>query len=85
MLVTYVMKNRTGVCRIGITTSKKVGNAVKRNRARRIIRAAYRSLEPKISGGWDFVFVARVKTTFQKMPDIRRAMEKELKKAGAIK
>ena len=39
-LVVYAMKNRTGLCRAGITTSKKIGHAVARNRARRVIRAA---------------------------------------------
>ena len=34
-LVTYCMKNRRGETRVGITTSKKIGTAVERNRARR--------------------------------------------------
>ena len=33
-LVTYCMKNRRGETRVGITTSKKIGTAVERNRAR---------------------------------------------------
>ena len=39
-LVLYVMKNRLGHTRVGITATKKIGNAVHRNRARRVIRAA---------------------------------------------
>lgn len=39
-LVTYVLKTNSKNVQIGITTSKKIGNAVKRARARRIIRAA---------------------------------------------
>ena len=35
-LVTYVMKNRCGGIRVGITTSKKIGNAVRRSRSRRM-------------------------------------------------
>ena len=58
-LVSYVMKNRAGICRVGITTSKKIGNAVERNRARRVIRAAYSMIEDKVSGNYDIVFVAR--------------------------
>ena len=38
VLVTYALRNRYGVMRIGITTGKKLGNAVERNRCRRIIR-----------------------------------------------
>lgn len=45
--------------RFGVTSSKKVGNAVERNRARRIIRAAYREMEDKFPIGVDMVLVAR--------------------------
>ena len=38
VVVIYVMKNRTKNLRVGITTSKKIGNAVLRNRSRRVIR-----------------------------------------------
>ena len=83
-LVTYAMKRRGRGCRLGITTSKKIGNAVRRNRARRVIRAAYRSLEPRIGGSWDFVFVARGKTAEVKMQLVRKQMEKHLKAMGVI-
>ncbi len=78
------MKNRAGICRIGITTSKKIGNAVERNRARRVIRAAYRSIETEICGNYDFVFVARSKTIFTKSGDLAKVMLSHLKKAGVI-
>lgn len=83
-LVCYVMKNRAGICRMGITVSKKTGNAVSRNRSRRVIRAAYSSLEGKIKGNYDFVFVARSKTKFQKSNQIAKAMLLMLIKAGVI-
>lgn len=47
VLVTYVLKNRTKNVRYGITTSKKTGNAVQRNRSRRIIRAAFARFQGK--------------------------------------
>ena len=83
-LVTYVVKNRAGICRIGITTSKKIGNAVQRNRARRVIRAAYLS-QNELSGGFDIVFVARTKTVYKKSTDISAVMRKHLISAGVIK
>lgn len=85
VLVTYVLKNRSGDVRIGITTSKKTGNAVKRNRARRIIREAFRMVVPQVKQGYDFIFVARGKTPFVKSTDICRAMTQELKNAGVMK
>lgn len=85
-LVTYVLKNnRAGICRMGITTSKKIGNAVERNRCRRVIRAAYRDLAPLIDGSFDFVFVARTKTKFIKSTQVKTVMLQQLKKAGVIK
>ena len=83
-LVTYSMKNRSSFCRFGITTSKKIGNAVERNRSRRVIRAAYQELEPRISGNWDFVFVARGLTSRVKMQTVKKDMENHFKAMGVI-
>lgn len=83
-LVLYVLKNRAGICRIGITTSKKIGNAVERNRCRRVIRAAYRKLEPKIIGNYDFVFVARGKTKYVKSTELEKTMNDFFIEAGVI-
>ena len=85
LLVTYVLRNRRGEVRIGITTGKKIGKAVMRNRSRRIIREAFRCLADDIKPGYDLVFVARGKTPFVKSYDILRAMKKELKEAGVLK
>jgi len=84
-LVVYAMKNRCGVCRAGITTSKKIGHAVARNRARRVIRAALQdTLRAHDLSGWDFVFVARTKTTRVKEPAVCAAMEAALRALGVI-
>ena len=83
-LVTYVIKTRAGICRIGITTSKKIGNAVQRNRARRVIRAAFLS-QGELQGGYDIVFVARTKTVFKKSTEISAVMRSQLTSAGIIR
>ena len=83
-LVTYVQKNRVGGCRVGNTTSKKIGNAVARNRARRVIREAYRLLLPQIEGNYDLVFVARTKTTFMKSTQVCNVMAAQLKELGLL-
>lgn len=85
ILVTYVMKNHCECVRIGITTGKKIGKAVLRNRSRRIIREAYRDLSDRIKPGYDLVFVARGKTPFVKSYDVLKSMKKELKDAGVLK
>lgn len=58
-VVVYFRKNGLSFNRLGITAGKKVGNAVKRNRAKRIIRQAYRENELLFPVGIDMVIVAR--------------------------
>ncbi len=58
-VIIYARKNRLAVNRLGITTGKKVGNAVCRSRARRLIRQAWRENELAAPIGLDIVIVAR--------------------------
>ena len=84
LVVVYALKNRTKNVRVGITTSKKVGNAVQRNRSRRVIREAFRQLAPQVRPGVDLVFVARGKTPHVKSTEVRRHMERQLSGAGLL-
>lgn len=83
-LVTYALKNKLGESRVGITSGKKIGNAVKRNRARRVIRAAFSEFEGRLNGNYDIVFVARTRTTFVKMQEVREQMQQHLRSLGVI-
>lgn len=86
-VVVYAMKNRAGICRVGITTSKKIGNAVERNRSRRVIKAAFTQVlsENTINGNWDFVFVARSKTRYVKSTKLALIIKECLEQTGVIK
>ena len=55
----YCRKTNRPISRLGITTGVKLGNAVKRNRARRRIRELYRTNEAWLAPGYDIVVVAR--------------------------
>lgn len=57
--VIYVRPNGRPFNRLGITAGKKVGNAVCRNRAKRLIRLAYQRAEVNMPIGMDIVIVAR--------------------------
>lgn len=86
LLVTYVMKTKRGEVRYGITAGKKVGCAVMRNRARRVIEAALRECLKSVNcSGADIVFVARSRTPFSKSQDVANAMIQHLKAGGLIK
>ena len=86
------MKNRAGICRIGITTSKKIGNAVERNKSRRLIRAAFQNVYKEYGEyleGYDFVFVARGRTRYRKSYDkksydLEQVMVQHLKKGNIL-
>ncbi len=58
-VVVYVRPNNKPYNRLGITAGKKVGNAVHRNRAKRLIRQAYYENEKNFPIGLDIVIVAR--------------------------
>lgn len=81
LLVSYCVKNHRKSARIGITTSKKIGGAVQRNRARRVIRQAFFEISKENEfnlSGYDFVFVARTKTAEAKSYEVKKVMKKEL-------
>jgi len=79
LLVTYAMKNRTKKARVAFVSSKKIGGAVQRNRARRVVRAALRMSGIAPVPGWDVVFVCRTRTAAAKStavaPVLRRHLE----------
>ena len=77
-LVIYVARNYKKGLRIGITTSKKIGNAPQRNRARRIIRESAKRVLDKFSGNFDIIFVARKCTVDMKSTELDSNIEKGL-------
>lgn len=85
LLVTYVMFNKRGEIRYGITAGKKVGCAVMRNRARRVIEAAVRECLKSVDcNGADIVFVARSCTPYVKSQDVQSAMMHHFRASGLI-
>ena len=84
LVVTYVLPRRKGRVRYGITASKKIGCAAKRNRARRVIKAAVFELLPLAEGAYDLVFVARAKTAEAKSTAVYEVLYGQLRKAGVI-
>lgn len=81
-VVVYVNKNRYNNVRLGITAGKKIGNAVSRNRAKRVITAAFRYCLPNLKSGYDFVIVARTRVLSSKSTDVAVMLKKQLESAG---
>ena len=70
---------------MGITVSKKVGNAVVRNRVRRIIKEAVRALIPEVDTEMDIVIVARTRAITMKSTTLIPIIRKQFQNAGIIK
>ena len=84
MLVLYARPNRLGQNRVGITTGKKLGHAVVRNRARRRLREVYRLNEHLFKPGFDIVVVARHKCVTADFQKLTKAYLSLAEKAGIL-
>lgn len=60
--------------RLGITVSKKVGNAVTRNRCKRIIREIFRKNKEKFPQGADVVVIVRREMASKRYSDVREEL-----------
>ena len=58
-LLIYAKPNGTGHARLGLSVSRRVGNAVVRGRAKRLLREAFRFLQHDFPLGYDLVIVVR--------------------------
>ena len=77
----YVLNNyRSAETRLGITTGKKIGNAVQRSRGRRLIREAFRSIQKKYAFCRPYLIVVVARSAIvddkRKMDDVFCDMEK---------
>ena len=77
-MVLYFLKNNEELCRFGFTVSKKVGNAVIRNRIRRLFREACRLNAQKFPWGFDFVLLARRQSVGLKYQQVEDSLLKLL-------
>lgn len=81
----YCLRNKkVKQARVGITASKKIGNAVKRNRARRLLRESIRALYPQLKPGYDFVLVSRGRTPFANYQIVSSQLKSALEELGVL-
>lgn len=71
--------------RVGISVSKKIGNAVIRNRVKRFIREAVARLEASIPQGLDLVIIARPGVEQMSLETIEQSLLHVMKRAKVIK
>jgi len=64
-------ENSSGHCRFGVTATKKIGNAVKRNRIKRLLREFFRLNRNCFRASTDFIFIAGKGSVYLGYTDIR--------------
>ena len=81
-----ILYKRNGLkfTRTAFVASKKVGNSVNRNRSRRLMRAAYRAIQPNVKSGYDIILVARAAITECREPEVEKQLRKSLEGAGIL-
>ena len=73
-LVLIALVNGQSRIRIGVAAGRTVGSAVKRNRSKRLLREAVRTLIPSLASGWDLLLIARPALVSASLFDVREAL-----------
>ncbi len=84
LLVLVIYPNEGDTLRIGLTAGRYAGNAVKRNRIKRQLRAAIYPFLNNMSKGWDMVFIARKPIKDASFSAIQDAVRELLKSSGTL-
>jgi ribonuclease P protein component len=71
--------------RLGVITSGKIGNAVVRSRARRLLRESFRLHQHDLAQPVDLVLVARASITTKTFAGVEKDFLTTLRKAGLLK
>ncbi len=85
LLVLYALSNGLEVYRIGVAAGKSLGGAVQRNRAKRLIRAAFQTQLENLQPGWDLLVLARRPLASATFQQTRQALDALLLRAKLIK
>jgi len=85
----YIRRGRTpvppDVNRLGVTSSRKIRGAVKRNLVKRLLLENYRQIEPELRGGYDLILMMKPLDPLPDYFQVKREMRSLFKRAGLLK
>ncbi len=84
LVVLVVLPDPDKQIHIGVTAGRSLGKAVQRNRAKRLLREAARSLFFRLKTGWNIILIARSPILSADLTDIQQALNQLLVKAELI-
>ena len=84
LVVLYVLRSDVPGTHVAVSAGLAVGNAVKRNRAKRLLRAAMTDLLPGTETGSDMLLIARSPLPAANVQQTREALSNLLKRAGLL-
>ena len=84
LVVLVVRPNERELSRFAFVASRAVGNAVVRNRAKRLLREVIRSHLPQIAVGWDCLLIARTKLPRASLAEVDTAVSQLLTRANLL-
>ena len=83
-LTLSVVPNNLSHNRYGFITSRRLGNAVVRNRVRRLLREAVRHFHPNLNQGYDLVMAARQQAVGQSFHELNQVLLELFSRSGLV-
>ena len=81
-IVVRALANGLGTSRFGFVVSRRIGNAVVRNRVKRRLREITRKMP--VQPGWDIILIARIPAPVASFMDLSQSVRKLLVRAGLL-
>jgi ribonuclease P protein component len=84
LVVLVALPNDQGPTRFAVSAGRRIGNAVQRNRAKRLLREAVRAILQEVKPGWDVVLVARQPLPKAKFYEVEAAVRLLFSRANLL-